>query len=141
MPNAGDVVPGALLLHGYSSSKERLADTFAEQTGISLEVEARLDGRLPSEIETALYRIVQEALTNVVKHAGARNVSIVLTRKNGAVAALIEDDGRGFRPGAEDEGGLGLVGMNERVSLLGGRLTVESTAGTGTTVVAEVPLP
>jgi signal transduction histidine kinase len=64
----------------------------------------------------------------------------VLTRKNGAVAALIEDDGRGFQPGADDDAGLGLVGMNERVALLGGRLTVESTSGAGTTVVAEVPL-
>jgi two-component system, NarL family, sensor histidine kinase DevS len=137
---AVELRPKALDDFGLEAALERLAETFAEQTGMTLELEARLGGRLPAEIETALYRIVQEALTNVVKHAEARHVSIVLTRKNGAVAALIEDDGRGFQPGADDAAGLGLVGMNERVALLGGRLTVESTSGAGTTVVAEVPL-
>ena len=68
-------------------------------------------------------------------------MSIVVTRKSGTVAALIEDDGRGFDPsGGDEDGGLGLVGMRERVSLLGGRLAVESGQGTGTTVVAEVPI-
>jgi two-component system, NarL family, sensor histidine kinase DevS len=143
---AVELRPKALDDFGLEAALERLAGSFAEQTGIVVDVQTRLDGRLPTEIETALYRIVQEALTNVVKHAQAAKVSILVTPKDGAVAALIEDDGRGFEPGAEGDaggggGGLGLVGMTERVSLLGGRLTVESTQGTGTTVVAEVPLP
>jgi signal transduction histidine kinase len=136
---AVELRPKALDDFGLEAALERLADTFREQTGIGVEVEARTGDRLPAEIETALYRIVQEALTNVVKHAHARHVSIVVTRKDGGVAALIEDDGRGFDPGTDDDG-LGLVGMRERVSLLGGRLAVESAAGSGTTVVAEVPL-
>ena len=95
--------------------------------------------RLPPETETALYRITQEALTNVVKHAHATRVSIVLTRKDASVTAVIEDDGRGFDPGSTREGGYGLLGMRERVELIGGRLDIEANDA-GTTVVAEVPL-
>jgi signal transduction histidine kinase len=131
--------PKALDDFGLEAALDRLGETFREQTGIAVEVEANVGGRLETEIETALYRIVQEALTNVVKHAHAERVSIVITRKNGMVAALVEDDGRGFEPGSEHDG-LGLVGMRERVSLLGGRLAVESVAGTGTTILAEVPI-
>jgi signal transduction histidine kinase len=83
---------------------------------------------------------VQEALTNIVKHAAARRVSILLMRRGGAAQAVIEDDGLGFTVAGAGEAGLGLLGMRERVSLLDGRLEVESTPGAGTTVVAEVPL-
>ena len=102
-------------------------------------MEANLgDERLPPEVETALYRLVQEALTNVVKHSRASRVSISLVRKAKSVSAVIEDDGVGFsEPPGE---GLGLIGMRERVGLLDGRLEVESSAGQGTTIVAEVPL-
>ena len=119
---------------------ERLRDTFSEQTGMRVDLESPIHERLPPDVETALYRIVQEALTNVVKHARARAVSIVLGRKARVVTALIEDDGRGFRRDGSGEG-LGLLGMSERLALLGGRLKVESTPGAGTTIVAEVPLP
>ena len=136
---AVELRPKALDDFGLEAALERLADTFREQTGIGVEVEARTGDRLPAEVETALYRIVQEALTNVVKHAHAKRVSIVVTRKARTVAALIEDDGRGFEPDGEGDG-LGLVGMRERVSLLGGRLGVETATGAGTTVVAEVPI-
>jgi signal transduction histidine kinase len=136
---AVELRPKALDDFGLEAALERLADTFREQTGIGVEVEARTGDRLPADVETALYRIVQEALTNVVKHARAKRVSIVITRKERTVAALIEDDGRGFDPDGDGDG-LGLVGMRERVSLLGGRLAVESATGVGTTVVAEVPL-
>src|SRR5919201_6826784 len=118
-----------------------LAASFAEQSGIAVDFEAALaDERLPEEVETALYRIVQESLTNVVKHAGARRVSILLARKNGAVKAVVEDDGRGFDTGAPPADGFGLVGMRERLALIGGRLQVESGGEKGTTVAAEVPL-
>ena len=98
------------------------------------------DDRLPPEVETALYRVVQEALTNVVKHAGAGHASIVLGRRDGGVTVVVEDDGRGFAAGEVRDDALGLVGMRERLALLGGTLTVESTADAGTSVVAYVPL-
>ncbi|MDQ3121239.1 MAG: GAF domain-containing protein [Actinomycetota bacterium] len=136
---AVELRPKALDDFGLGPALERLCETFAEQTGMRVDLESRIRERLPADVETALYRIVQEALTNVVKHAQASSVSIVLARKAGSVTALIEDDGRGFtRDGGE---GLGLLGMGERLALLGGKLQVESTPGAGTAIVAEVPLP
>jgi two-component system, NarL family, sensor histidine kinase DevS len=138
---AVELRPKALDDFGLVAALERLTESFAEQTGIAVEfVPALPDGRLSTEAETALYRIVQESLTNIVKHARASRVSIVLTRKEDAVSVVVEDDGVGFEPGRARDGGLGLVGMRERVGLLGGRLTVESRPGAGTTFVAEVPL-
>ena len=90
--------------------------------------------------ETTIYRIVEKSLSNVAKHAEASQVTILLTRKAAAVAALVEDDGRGFDPAGVGSGGLGLVGMHERVYLLGGRLQVESAADSAATLVAENPL-
>ncbi len=137
---AVELRPKALDDFGLVPALERLAETFVEQTGLKLDLEAQLgDERLPGEIETALYRMVQEALTNIVKHAQARSVSIVLTNARGAIAALIEDDGRGFDVDAAREG-MGLDGMRERLGLIGGKLKIESRPGGGTTLVAEVPL-
>jgi signal transduction histidine kinase len=138
---AVELRPAALDDFGLVPAVTRLADTFREQTGMHVELEARLsDERLPPDVETALYRIVQEALTNVVKHSGATRVSILLTERDHAVAAMVEDDGVGFEIDSAREDGLGLVGMRERIGLVGGRLQVESSAGAGTTVVAEVPV-
>jgi signal transduction histidine kinase len=138
---AVELRPSALDDFGLVPAVERLASTVAEQSGTVVDVEAQLgDARLPAEAETALYRIVQEALTNVVKHASARRVSITLVQKGAAAVVVVEDDGGGFDPGATRPGALGLVGMRERVALVGGRLTVESSPGVGTTLVAEVPL-
>jgi signal transduction histidine kinase len=133
--------PKALDDFGLVPALERLAQTFAESSGIAVDLEAQLgDQRLPPDVETTLYRIVQEALTNVVKHAEARRVSIFLLRRDGAATAVIEDDGRGFDPAAASDGRLGLQGMRERVELHDGRLTVETAPGSGTTLVVEVPL-
>ena len=138
---AVELRPSALDDFGLVSAVERLAETFREQTGMKVDLETRLgDERLPGEVETALYRIVQEALTNIVKHSEASRVSILLTRKDGSALAVVEDDGLGFDPGAARDEGLGLVGMRERVGLVGGRLRIESAAGAGATLVAEVPL-
>ena len=138
---AVELRPQALDDFGLAPALERLGEAFAEGSGITVDVQANLDsGRLPAEVETALYRIVQEALTNVAKHAGASRVSVVVTRREGVVMAVVEDDGQGFGAGGGEGGGLGLVGMKERVGLLGGRLAIESTEGAGTTIVAEVPL-
>ena len=138
---AVELRPKALDDFGLVPALERLVETYQEQTGIEVQMEQRLGAeRLPSELETALYRITQEALTNVVKHAQASRVSIVLTRRGDTVSAVFEDDGRGFAvEEADADGGVGIVGMRERLALLDGRLLVESSAG-GTTLVAEVPV-
>jgi signal transduction histidine kinase len=138
---AVELRPTVLDDFGLVPALERLTQTLQEQTRMSVDLEARVgDERLPADVETALYRIVQEALTNVVKHANARNVSIVVTRRDGSVSALVEDDGRGFSPNETAGDGLGLTGMRERMSLLRGSLRIESAPGSGTTLVAEVPL-
>lgn len=136
---AVELRPKALDDFGLVAALERLRDTFAEQTGMRVELEASIGDRVPSDVETALYRIVQEALTNVVKHAQASAVSMVVTRSERAITAVIEDNGRGFATAADSEG-LGLLGMAERLALLGGTLKTESSPGAGATIVAEVPL-
>jgi two-component system, NarL family, sensor histidine kinase DevS len=133
--------PKALDDFGLTPALERLAQSYSETTGIEVQLQARLgQERLPPDVETTLYRIVQEALTNVVKHAEAHKVSILLARRDGSAMAVIEDDGRGFEPEASRGDGIGLLGMRERVALHDGRLTVESTPGGGTTLAIEVPL-
>jgi two-component system, NarL family, sensor histidine kinase DevS len=138
---AVELRPKALDDFGLVAALERLTESFAEQTQIGVEFAHNIpDGRLPPEIETALYRIVQESLTNVVKHARAGSVSIVLRGGPESVSVVIEDDGVGFEPGRESGDGIGLLGMRERVGLSGGTVTVESRPGAGTTLRAEVPL-
>ena len=104
------------------------------------------DGRLPPEIETTLFRVTQEALTNIRKHAQATKASVVLDRPGNAVRLLVRDEGRGFRfDRATNTNGrgekFGLSGMRERVSLLGGKFRLHSEPGRGTTIEAEVELP
>jgi signal transduction histidine kinase len=138
---AVELRPKVLDDFGLVPALERLTQGFAEHTGISVDLEASaLTERLPVEVETAIYRIVQESLTNVVKHARAHSVSVVLNRGDGRIKAVIEDDGTGFAPETVGEGGIGLVGMRERIELLDGSLTVESSERSGTTVAVEVPV-
>jgi len=133
--------PKALDDFGLVPALERLVQTFAETSGIRVDLEAQLgEERLPAEVETTLYRIVQEALTNVVKHAEASRVSILLVRREGSATAVIEDNGRGFNPATAPTDRLGLEGMRERAELHEGRLAVETAPGAGTTLVVEVPL-
>ena len=137
---AVELRPSALDDFGLVPAVERLTETFREQSGLQVDLESQLgDERLANEVETTVYRVIQEALTNIVKHADADRVSILLQRKNGAVVAVVEDDGSGFDTRSTREDALGLAGMRERVSLAGGRLQVESAPGSGTTLVAEVP--
>jgi len=98
--------------------------------------------RLPPAMETALYRIVQEALTNAVRHAQATRVDVLLERRGDQLVVVIEDNGAGFDADMArfaSSGRLGLLGMQERVEMLGGSLVIESAAGAGTTIVVEVP--
>jgi signal transduction histidine kinase len=137
---AVELRPAALDDFGLGPALARLAETFGETTGITVELDGVVGGeRLGADLETTLYRIVQEALTNVVKHADARRVSIALVRGNGSVAAVVTDDGRGFHVDGTRPGALGLVGMRERAVLVGGRLSIESEPGRGTTLIVEVP--
>jgi signal transduction histidine kinase len=132
--------PKALDDFGLVPALERLVETYEGDTGISIDLAAQLGAeRLPAEIETLLYRTVQESLTNILKHARAQKASNLLTRRGDHVAAVVEDDGAGFDPEAAVDG-VGLLGMRERLALLGGRLQVESSAGAGTTLVVEVPI-
>jgi signal transduction histidine kinase len=138
---AVELRPSALDDFGLAAAVERLAATFEERTGIHTALEADFStGRLPHEIETVLYRVIQEALTNVVKHAGAERVSIVLTQRSSGIRVVVEDDGRGFDAGDVRNDALGVVGMQERVALVGGSLEIESASGAGTTLAAYVPL-
>jgi len=138
---AVELRPSALDDFGLEPALRRLGQSVREAAELDVQVEARLGNeRLPPDVETALYRIVQEALTNVVKHAGADHVSILVTRKPSSVLVVIEDDGRGFDPEQTRAAGLGLLGMNERVELLDGTFQVEAEPGAGTTLVVELPL-
>ena len=138
---AVELRPAALDDFGLVPAIERVSDMVTEQGDVAVEVQSHLnDERLPAETETALYRIVQEALTNVLKHAEATRVTVRLSQTERAVALVVQDDGKGFELESVRDGGVGLIGMRERVGLLGGRLTVESSEGAGTMLKAEVPL-
>src|SRR4051794_13122588 len=128
------------LLPALSSLLQRTAST----TGLEIESDLELadeDARLADEIETTVYRLVQEALTNVVKHADAHRVTVRLHEAAGTIDVLVADDGRGLEAGATGGAGFGLVGMRERVELAGGELTVMRGEAGGTVVRARLPVP
>lgn len=131
---------------GLKAALERYLDEVARKTGLEIDFQHNgLPGavRLASRMELTLYRIVQEAVTNVIRHAEARHVSVVLLQQSREVLLLVEDDGRGFTPAARDQwcqGRLGLLGMRERAALCSGICTVESAVGRGTTIRVQIPL-
>jgi PAS domain S-box-containing protein len=134
--------PASLDRVGLVPALAQYIESFRQMNGLPVEfLPVGLDGaHLSPDVEITLYRVVQEALTNVVRHAQATRVSIVLQRKLGVVAGIIEDNGQGFDVDLALQGGrLGLFGMQERAEMLGGRLVVESTIGQGTTVFVELP--
>ena len=135
--------PAALDELGLVPAIETLAQRTATTEGLTLEtnIDLRLEGetRLEPEVESAVYRLAQEALTNVVKHARANRVEMNLTREDSAVVLTVSDDGIGFDPDGSGPG-FGLIGMRERVSLTGGRLEIESQDGAGTTLRATLPV-
>ena len=111
------------------------------QVPVKLHTSGLLDDRLPSETETTLYRIVQEALTNIARHSRASSVDVILERRADQVMLIVEDNGVGFDSAgtASERRGFGLLGMQERASLVGATLQIESEAGRGTTVLLRMP--
>lgn len=137
---AFELRPKALDDFGLPAALEHLVHNVADRSGIVVDLEGVPSSRFDPEIETAVYRTVQESLTNVVKHAMARHVSIVVSRRPTALAILVEDDGNGFEPAAVEGDHFGLEAMRERLALVGGSLRVESSHGHGTTLHAIIPL-
>jgi signal transduction histidine kinase len=131
---------------GFVSAVEAMTDNIARTTGLcvhnSLE---KIDVRLRKETEIHVYRIIQEALTNVVRHAQAKNVSVTLRAEQRTLELVIVDDGKGFQPGetakqqeptspADSLSGFGLASMSERARIIGAKLQIESSPGNGTVV-------
>jgi len=143
---AMELRPSVLDDLGLVAALKRYLKDYAVSFGLDADFEAvgLEEERLPPEVETTLYRIVQEALTNVARHAEASQVSVLLEQRRGSVIAIVEDDGRGSDVESTLPSGqparLGVHGMQERASLVGGKLTLESTPGIGTTVFIEIPL-
>jgi two-component system sensor histidine kinase DegS len=98
-----------------------------------------IEEKLPPQIETAFYRIIQEATTNALRHAEATRLEIRLDRDENGLIVTVRDDGKGFNADATRSGGMGLHGMRERAELVGGTLEVIAVAGAGTTIVAKLP--
>jgi signal transduction histidine kinase len=134
--------PSALDEFGLVPALKDLTGRLEEQGGpkVELKVDPPEEGRLPARLETIVFRITQEALTNVIKHAEARTVHIGLARREESVVLTIQDDGRGFSLAQAPSGGLGLVGIRERVASANGTLEVESRGGAGTRLRVEIPL-
>jgi signal transduction histidine kinase len=142
-----DLRPSILDDLGLVPAIRWLADRQLQPLGIAVRCELEdLDGRLGPEVETALFRAIQEALANVARHAEAEAVLIQLAGRDHALQIEIEDDGKGFDPAivadpAPSGRGLGLMGIRERLELVGGRAHIDSSPGHGTRVTLEVPLP
>ncbi len=144
---AWELHPAILDDLGLDTALRRYACVWSENSGVPVDWHSQglEQDRLPLELESTLYRITQEALTNVARHASAKRVSILLERRPGQVSLILEDDGKGFDVAAafhsfSTNGKLGLLGMRERVSLTGGALNIESRPGAGTTLFVRVPL-
>lgn len=139
---AWELRPTSLDDVGLLRAVETYVRDWADRFGITVDLHGGIDGvRFPAKVETTAYRVVQEAMTNVFKHAGASTVSLVLERRDSQLQIIIEDDGRGFDPtsikGSEH---LGLAGMRERLALIDGTITVDSEIGVGTTLYVRIPI-
>lgn len=139
---AADLRPASLDHLGLDAALRQFARSAAAKFGLAVHFKARgfTAQRLPQAVETALYRVVQEAMTNVVRHARATRVDLLVERRDDQVLVMVEDDGVGFDSArALSSDNFGLLGMRERADALGGTMTVETSPGKGTTIVVEVP--
>lgn len=135
-----DLRPAALDELGAGPALEALAERVAAVSGIQVETHIDLGARHRPEIESTLYRIVQEGLSNAAKHSHGSKVRVEVVDRNGEIGLTISDDGVGFDP-SESSGGFGLIGMQERVALAGGRLEIDSGPGRGTVLRASLTAP
>jgi len=140
-----DLRPTLLDSLGLAPAIQRYVETWLQPKGINATLKTRGHERLPPEVEVALFRITQEAINNIMKHSAAKNVAIDLQCDGEKCVLRIEDDGKGFDveeiTKVEKTGrGVGLFGMKERVTLVGGACTVQSEPGKGTTIISKVPL-
>lgn len=141
-----DLRPSVLNELGLAAVLRATSRQFAQRTGVSVKLACvQLTARLPADTELTLYRILQEALKNVEKHAQARRVTVRLRQQGGFVHLTIKDDGIGFDPDAppakrKGKGGLDLFSMRERAAYMGGALKVKSARGAGTEIEASIPL-
>jgi signal transduction histidine kinase len=125
---------------GLEAGLRWLAEGFAARTGIEVAVDSSYSGRLPDETETHLFRISQEALTNIARHAGAKHVQMKLTSSGGEIRLSIQDDGCGLSDAPAGGRGLGLIGIRARARSAGGDVTVRSRPGQGVLIEVRVPL-
>jgi signal transduction histidine kinase len=125
---------------GLDAALRWLCEGFGSRTGIEVRCDSHFTGRLPDETETHLFRIAQEALTNVARHAGAKHVQVELAAGEGAVRLAIQDDGAGLPPEPANPRGLGMIGMRARAGSAGGEVTVRSRPGEGVLIEVRVPL-
>jgi len=135
--------PPALDAFGLAPALRDLSSVLEERGGpkVDLQIDLPADKRLPAKLETAIFRITQEALTNVVKHADAEALRITSACGERSVLLSVEDDGQGFSQTREPDGGFGLIGMRERVASVNGSLDIKSERGTGTRLAVEITLP
>ena len=132
--------PAELDAMGLDAALQRYVEDWSERTGLDVDFQTvNWNERLPMERESTFYRVAQEALTNVVRHAGASFVSVVLQQDQSKATLTVEDDGRGFDT-EQTTNRLGMLGMKERVELVGGTLEVESIPDEGTAIIARIPL-
>lgn len=131
--------PPLLLKQGLAKAVTRLAQDFSLASGIGLTTRLG-DVALPASAQLAVYRLVEEALTNIDKYAGASRSSITLFEADDCVQVEVEDDGAGFNAASEENFGHGLIGMRHRIEACGGTLLVESAPGCGTHLRARLPL-
>jgi len=137
--------PSVLDDYGLDKALSRLVEDIRNHSDLTIDYQfsgSLGSGRLPAEMEVTLYRIAQEAIANIVRHAGATQASVIVLWQRREVTLLIEDNGSGFNRDAttRNGGSLGLIGMNERAVLLGGSCAIESILGQGTTIRVKIPL-
>lgn len=142
---AHDLRPPALEAVGLNRVLEDMCDEYAHRTQLTVHYSGEELPELTTDISIGLYRLLQEALTNVVKHAQAQTVRVTLARQDGQVHLIVEDDGRGFNWAAHQtepgNAGIGLIGMQERAQIMRGDLTIESAPAGGTRLCVQVPWP